>query len=213
MAHCDDVENQHPRLDVLNPADVEAYGWHLAIHDKNNTTILLDPKLTGSTTPTTTTTMEAVRGHLWDHASKNWRLRLLSRLATLEAHVAIVEAIMPTASHIEIATRHCTGCPILTAALRPAKKQPIQSPSGLQPSDTLAIRLLPAESVMIGSKVIVFHASCQGVRKGLELCAIALVGLLIGCLAGFAAGGADVGIAAAAAWLQFAQLYQFSRRV
>ncbi|KAL8910073.1 MAG: hypothetical protein Q9171_004627 [Xanthocarpia ochracea] len=208
MAHCDDVENQHPRLDVLNPVDIETYSWHLAIHDKDNKTVLLDPKPLGSTT-----TMDAVRGHVWDHPSKNWLLRLLLRLATLEAHVAIVEAIMPKASHIEIATRGCTGCPVLTAALCPAKKQPIQSPSGPQPSDTLAIRLLPPESVKIGSKVIVFYASCQGVRKGLELCAIALIGLLFGCLAGFAAGEVDVGIATAAAWLQFAQLYQFSRRV
>ena len=205
MAHCNNVENQHPRLDVPNP---EAYSWHLAIHDKGNMTILLNPKPLGPTT-----TMDAVRGHVWDHPSKNWLSRFLLRLATLEAHVAIVEAIMPKASHIEISTCHCTACPVLTAALRPAKKQPIQSLSGPQPSDTLAIRLLPPESVKIGSKVIVFHASCQGVRMGLELCAIALIGLLFGCLAGFITGEAGAGVAVAAAWLQFAQLYQFSRRV
>ncbi|KAL8920984.1 MAG: hypothetical protein Q9172_004248 [Xanthocarpia lactea] len=196
MAHCDIAEAQYPRL---HPADVEASISHLAIHDKNNTTILLDPKPLGLAT-----TMDAVRRHVWHQASKNWQLHLLSRLATLEVYMAEVEAIMPKPSHIEVVARRHGGCPVLSAALGQAEKQP---------SETLAIRLLPPESVKIGSKVIVLHASCRGVRKGLELGGIALIGLLFGCMAGFAAGKADVGVAVAAAWLQFAQLYQFNRRV
>ena len=100
MAHCEDVEAQYPRLDVLNPADVEAYSWHLAVQYKENKSILLDSKPIGPSIAT----MEAVRGHIWDHASKNWRLRLLLRLAILKAHIAIVEAVMPKASHIEVTT-------------------------------------------------------------------------------------------------------------
>lgn len=177
--------------------------WHLAICDVNNTTTIVD--LPPNASVLTDEIMELVRHRLDELTSKHWMpLRYMS---TIEAGIATVEAILPRQSHsTELATHHYQRSPFLTAALGNPNLVSCLSSSDRLHEEANAIRLAPPASVAVGSKLIVFRVSFGDLRNRLEVCGIAAIGCSMGVLAGLTTGKMDLGVAVAAAWLQFAQL-------
>lgn len=181
-----DIECQWHQSEPVGPAEIGAQIWTLAIRNPDNTINLIDMKL--RTTVLTLDAANKIRTCLCDHASEKWRLRLLLYLSVIEVGVATVEAVLPKPQRIEIITRHYSRSPFLTATFNRPSVLPSLSSDPHQRED-YTIRFLPSTSLIVGSKVTVFRAPYEKLQKGLEICAIAMMGLLVGCVAGLCRKG------------------------
>ncbi|KAI4256615.1 MAG: hypothetical protein LQ352_002005 [Teloschistes flavicans] len=197
------------QLDISSSLEPDTQYWYLASHNVDNTVTLQDIERARITQ--TFSIFDAIRNHLCDQASTNWRLRLLLQLSAIEVGTATVEAIRPELPRFIIITRQYFVSPVLTTALNQSSRANFAMGSSPGEYTTPPIRLLPSRSVNVGSKVLIIRPLYQDLRRAMELCAIALTGVFIGFLVGYVTGSVEVSIAVAAAWLQFAQLYQFSR--
>ena len=209
MASQNGIERQLHQAELIGPAELWAQPWTLALRNIDSTINLIDVEPT--TSVLTPNAVDKIRGYLYDHASKNWKLRLLLYLSVIEVGVATVEAVLPKPTHIEVIVDHYSGCPFLTAAFSQPSILPSLSSPDFHQREDISIRLLQHESVTVGSKVIIIRAVYEKLQKAFELCAIGMIALFVGILAGLIARKVDVGIAVTAAWLQFAQLFQTCR--
>lgn len=64
----------------------------------------------------------------------------------------------------------------------------------------------------LGSKIIVFRTVSEGPILILQLCLVALVAIALGLLCGRVTSNAELGVAVAGAWIQFAQVVAASSR-
>ena len=203
------IECQWQQSEPVGPAEIGTRTWTLAIRNSDNTINVIYMKPTISVL--NPDAVSRIRACLCDHASEKWRLRLLLYLSVIEVGVATVEAVLGKPQQIEMIIHHYSMSPFLTAAFnRPSILSSLPSSDSRQ-GEHYTIRLLLSTSPTIGSKVIVFRAPYEKLQKVLEIWAVFMIGLFLGCLAGLASGKVDIGIAAIAAWLQFAQLVQTSR--
>lgn len=203
------IERQSHQAELTGPSEIWAQPWTLALRNIDNTTTLIEIEPTISVL--TSDAVGKIRDCLYDHASEKWRLRLLLYLSAIEVGVATVEAVLPKATQIELIIDHYSRSSVLTAAFSQPSILPSLSPPDPRQGEHISIRLLPAKSVVVGSKVIIFRAAYEKLQKAFELCAIGMIALFMGVLAGLIARKVDVGIAVTAAWLQFAQLFQTCR--
>ena len=205
-------EDRQPQLEPLESLQIGAKPCNLVIRDIDDTTRVIDFCSTDSIL--TPDAMIKVRGLLFDHASKNWRFRLLMYLSPIEVGLATVEAVISRPSAlIEVITCHYRTSPFLTAAFSRPEILPSLLSSGRNQEEALIIRLLPPTSTTVGSSVMVFRVAYEVLQRGLELCVTALIGLLLACVTWTITGKVDVSVAVAAAWIQFAQLVQACQRL
>lgn len=157
--------------------------------------------------------MARARQEFFQRRTAHWRGRLLLLFANVELGTATVGAI-PSKPKVmsEVIPRGYRASQLLTAAFHRPGLLPSAILTQLAQHQSLVIPIAVTMPPALGSKIIVFRTVSGGPILILQLCLVALVAIALGLLCGRVTSNAELEVAVAEAWIQFAQVVAASRR-
>ncbi|KAL9035531.1 MAG: hypothetical protein Q9214_006538 [Letrouitia sp. 1 TL-2023] len=156
--------------------------------------------------------MAQARNEFLKQRATNWKSHALLRFARVELGTATVGAI-PSRPFlpIEVIPNGYRPSGVLTAALHRPHVLPSTSLPPLAQPQSLVIPIAGGDSIALGSRIIVFRLVFGRLILALQLSLVAMTGVTLGLLTGAMASNSEVGVAAAAVWIQFVQIVMASQ--
>ena len=157
--------------------------------------------------------MAQIRQEFLQYRSTHWRSRILRLFSKVELGTATVGAI-PSEPKVasEVIPRGYRASQLLTAAFHRLDLLPENNMICPTLHRSLIVRLATTPSLIVGPKIIVFRTTWDGPVAMLHICLVAFVAVALGFLCGCMTSNAELGVAVAAAWIQFVQIIALSRQ-
>ena len=181
---------------------MEDHRGQFFLHELTSGEVYLDPAV-----------MTRARECFLDHHSSHWNSCLLMPFAKVELGTAIVAATQfrPGAA-LEVIPCRYQSCQTLAAAFHQPELFPRFYPPLVTEHEPPTLPLSNRHILEVGADIIIFRLRFERARTAFQLGMIALVAFGLGLGVGMATGNAELGVAVAAALIQFAQIVLMTGR-